>query len=279
MAPLESLPPDQRAVLQLVLQRGRSYDEIAAMLSIDRAAVRDRALSAFDTIGPPTRVTSERRALITDYLMGQLPPRVAEQIFERLKSAPAERAWARALASDLSTLSRGPLPDIPSSVESTPPASTRPAPTPPPAAAPTPPPAPSDRARELGGVAHGSAGAAKPGGPEPDSEAAEPHEARRDRRRTHCHAAPATQQARRRTGPAVGRDARFGRRGRSDERLAAAAMTPAPRSAERAPRRRDPDRHRCAGRARRDRGRDHPHQQRRLEQVVRDGRSDAAGDW
>ncbi len=56
MASLDSLPPDQRAVLQLVLQRGRSYDDIAQLLSIDRAAVRDRALAAFDALGPQTRV-------------------------------------------------------------------------------------------------------------------------------------------------------------------------------------------------------------------------------
>jgi hypothetical protein len=136
MAPLESLPPDQRAVLQLVLQRGRTYDEIAAMLSIDRAAVRDRALQAFDEIGPPNRLTAERRALITDYLMGQLPPRVAEQIHERLASSPAERAWARALASDLSTLAKSPLPEIPSSLQQASEAS--------PAAAPTPPVEPSE---------------------------------------------------------------------------------------------------------------------------------------
>src|SRR5947209_3677328 len=78
MASLESLPPDQRAVLQLVLQRGRSYDEIAQMLKIDRAAVRQRALAALDAIGPDTRVDPERRALITDYLLGSLPPRVQE---------------------------------------------------------------------------------------------------------------------------------------------------------------------------------------------------------
>ena len=37
MSSLDSLPGDQRAVLQLVLSRGRSYDEIAQLLSIDRA--------------------------------------------------------------------------------------------------------------------------------------------------------------------------------------------------------------------------------------------------
>ena len=52
MASLDSLPADQRAVLQLVLQRGRSYDEIAQMLSIDRAGVRERALPALDALGP-----------------------------------------------------------------------------------------------------------------------------------------------------------------------------------------------------------------------------------
>src|SRR5581483_3559712 len=51
MASLDSLPPDQRAVLQMVLQRGRSYDDIAEMLSIDRASVRRRALEAFDELG------------------------------------------------------------------------------------------------------------------------------------------------------------------------------------------------------------------------------------
>jgi hypothetical protein len=113
MASLDSLPADQRAVLQLVLQRGRSYDQIAAMLSIDRAAVRQRALSAFDALGPQTRVASERRALITDYLLGQLPPRVAEQTRDRLGESATERAWARVLAGELAPLAKEPLPEIP----------------------------------------------------------------------------------------------------------------------------------------------------------------------
>src|SRR5437588_3063637 len=86
MATLDSLPPDQRAVLQLVLQRGRSYDDIAQLLSIDRAAVRQRALAAFDALGPQTRVDADRRALITDYLLGQLPGAVADDTRNRLAS-------------------------------------------------------------------------------------------------------------------------------------------------------------------------------------------------
>jgi Anti-sigma-K factor rskA, C-terminal/Sigma-70, region 4 len=113
MASLDSLPADQRAVLELVLQRGRNYDEIAKLLSIDRAGVRQRALAALDAIGPHTQVPAERRALIADYLLGQLPPRASETVRERLASSSSERNWARMLAADLAPIAREPLPEIP----------------------------------------------------------------------------------------------------------------------------------------------------------------------
>ncbi len=113
MASLDSLPADQRAVLQLVLQRDRSYDDIASLLSIDRAAVRDRALAALDALGPQTRVAPERRALITDYLLGQLPGPVVDQVRGRLAESAAERAWARVVSSELVPLAGKPLPEIP----------------------------------------------------------------------------------------------------------------------------------------------------------------------
>src|SRR5579875_1128643 len=87
MAPIDSLPADQRAVLELVLRRGRSYDEIARLLSIDRAGVRRRALAALDTLGPQTRVSADRRALITDYLLDALPAAVAAEL-EGLAARP-----------------------------------------------------------------------------------------------------------------------------------------------------------------------------------------------
>jgi hypothetical protein len=113
MASLDSLPPDQRAVLELVLKRGRTYDEIAKMLSIDRAGVRERALSAFDALGPQTRVPPERRALITDYLLGQLPAKLSDDTRQRLAQSASERAWARVLASELDSVAESPLPEIP----------------------------------------------------------------------------------------------------------------------------------------------------------------------
>ncbi len=43
MSALESLAPDQRAVVALVLQQGRSYEEIAALLGMPADAVSARA--------------------------------------------------------------------------------------------------------------------------------------------------------------------------------------------------------------------------------------------
>jgi len=113
MSALDNLPPDQRAVLQMVLQRGRSYDEIASLLSIDRAAVRQRALDAFDALTPVTVLAGPERALVTDYLLGQLPERVAEEVYSFLQASDADRAWAEALAAVLRPLAPGSLPEIP----------------------------------------------------------------------------------------------------------------------------------------------------------------------
>ena len=128
MSSVDGLAPDQRAVLQLVLQRGRSYDEIAQMLSIERAAVRERALGALEALGPQTGIDPQRRALITDYLLGQLPPAAAAEARDSLAASPSERAWARVIASELAPIASGPLPEIPSSAA--PPAPQTPAPEP-----------------------------------------------------------------------------------------------------------------------------------------------------
>jgi hypothetical protein len=73
MASLDSLPGYQRAVLQLVLSRGRSYEKIGVLLSINPSAVRERAQLALDALGPDTHITPEAQARVADYLLGQLP--------------------------------------------------------------------------------------------------------------------------------------------------------------------------------------------------------------
>jgi hypothetical protein len=118
MGSFASLPSDQRAVLELVLRRGRTYHQIAQVLSIDRAGVRQRALAALDALGPQTRVPAERRALITDYLLGALPAGVAEEVHRHLGQSASERAWARAVSAELQPIAEHPLPEVPSATAS-----------------------------------------------------------------------------------------------------------------------------------------------------------------
>jgi hypothetical protein len=50
MREMEQLPPDQRAVLSLVLTQQKSYAEVAALLAISEQTVRERAHAALDAL-------------------------------------------------------------------------------------------------------------------------------------------------------------------------------------------------------------------------------------
>jgi hypothetical protein len=114
MPSLDNLPGDQRAVLEMVLKRGRSYDDIARLLSLDRAAVRERAQIALDTIGPHTEVAPGQQHRIADYLLGQVSDAEAAEVRDLLADSPSDRAWARVVSSELAPLTGGtPLPEIP----------------------------------------------------------------------------------------------------------------------------------------------------------------------
>lgn len=114
MSSLDDLPGDQRAVLEMVLKRSRSYDEIARLLSLERSAVRERAQIALDAIGPHTDVAPEHQHRIADYLLGQLSDGEAEQVREMLADSPTDRAWARVVASELAPMAEErPMPEIP----------------------------------------------------------------------------------------------------------------------------------------------------------------------
>lgn len=115
MARVEELPADQKAVLQLLLKQGKSYDELAALLRLDATGVRDRALDALDALGPQDAagLSSERQDEISDYLLGQqsASQRAATRSF--LEGSAAGRAWARVVAGELRPLAGDALPEIP----------------------------------------------------------------------------------------------------------------------------------------------------------------------
>lgn len=50
MREMEQLPPDQRAVLSLVLTQQKSYAEVASLLGVSEQAVRERAHAALDAL-------------------------------------------------------------------------------------------------------------------------------------------------------------------------------------------------------------------------------------
>jgi hypothetical protein len=116
MSEIDELPADQRAVLQLLLQQGKSYDELAGMLSMDVAVVRQRAHAALDALGPESgaRLTSERRGEVADYLLGQQADTAREGTRNYLAGSAGARSWARPVAGTLRPLAgEAALPEIP----------------------------------------------------------------------------------------------------------------------------------------------------------------------
>jgi len=115
MARVDQLPADQKAVLQLLLKQGKSYDDLAAMLRLDGTGVRDRALDALDSLGPDDTagLAPERQDDLSDFLLGQqsASQRAATRAF--LEGSAAGRAWARVVAGELRPLAGDALPDIP----------------------------------------------------------------------------------------------------------------------------------------------------------------------
>ncbi len=114
MAPLDTLTEDQRAVLQMLLRRDNSYEDLAALLKTDIGVVRKRARAAIAALGPDaSEIGNERRDELADYLLGQQTVARHEATREYLRGSSAGRAWARDVAKTLSPLAGGTLPDIP----------------------------------------------------------------------------------------------------------------------------------------------------------------------
>jgi hypothetical protein len=144
---LDGLPADQRAVLQLVLGQGRSYDELAALLKITPEAVQDRAHAGALALASPAGadVAPGVRGAVVDYLLGQQGVSERAPTRRALATDAPARAWAAALAEQLRPLARAPLPELP---EPAPPAGAgEPAPPSAPARGGEPPPTPPRASR------------------------------------------------------------------------------------------------------------------------------------
>jgi hypothetical protein len=116
MSRLDALPPDQRATLSLLLAQRKTYAEVASLLGIDEQSVHDRAQAGLALLAPrqARELSSERREDVGDYLLAQqegMADRLATRAY--LSGSQPARAWARAIAGELSPLAAGPMPEIP----------------------------------------------------------------------------------------------------------------------------------------------------------------------
>ena len=117
MSRMDSLPPDQRAALSLLLSQHKSYAEVATLLQIPAGAVHDRAQAALAVLAPgeARALSADERAEVGDYLLGQSS--IAERLKTRtyLSDSEPARTWALAVAGQLSALAPDALPEIPAS--------------------------------------------------------------------------------------------------------------------------------------------------------------------
>jgi anti-sigma-K factor RskA/sigma-70-like protein len=116
MATFDQLPAEQRAILELVVGRGQTYDELSGMLGMPTARVRELAREALGDLAPATaaRVDSDWRGQIADYVLGQQSGPESTATKGHFKRSEPARAWAYSLLDSLGHLyPNGAMPEIP----------------------------------------------------------------------------------------------------------------------------------------------------------------------
>jgi hypothetical protein len=116
MATLDQLPAEQRAIVELVVQRGRSYGALAEVLQVPSERVRELARDALVELSPRTaaRVEAGWRGQVADYLLGQQAVEEARTTRDYLKRSESARAWALSLLDSLDPLyPNGAAPAVP----------------------------------------------------------------------------------------------------------------------------------------------------------------------
>jgi hypothetical protein len=116
MATFDQLSAEQKAILELVLKRGRSYDQLADTLGMSESRVRDLARDALVELAPLSarRVEQDWRGQLADYVLGQQTGPESTATRGHLRRSEAARTWTRSLLDSLDGLYEdGNLPAIP----------------------------------------------------------------------------------------------------------------------------------------------------------------------
>jgi hypothetical protein len=93
-----ALSADQKAALQLLLERGQSYGDLAELLGIEETEVRERARSAMREL---TGTDPDRSVAISDYLLGQADPIGRADVVRHLRENPDDNRLAGELVARL----------------------------------------------------------------------------------------------------------------------------------------------------------------------------------
>ena len=116
MPTFDQLPAEQRAIIELVVQRGRSYDQLADALQITPERVRELAVDALIELSPRTaeRVEEDRRGQVADYVLNQGSGAESTATRTFLKRSDAARMWVLSLMDSLEHMyEKGSVPEIP----------------------------------------------------------------------------------------------------------------------------------------------------------------------
>lgn len=115
MATLDQLTAEQRAIIELVLQRGKSYEELAEMLGMADSRVQELARAALVTLSPVSAesVDEEWRGGLADYVLGQQSGPESTATRGHLRRSEQARTWTRSLLDSLDRLYQNDLPTIP----------------------------------------------------------------------------------------------------------------------------------------------------------------------
>lgn len=106
-----ALKQDERALIQLVCERGQSYADLADLLGINEDEVRAKARGALTELGGSD---PDAEVGLTDYLLGQADPIGRADVVRYLQQDDATRELAASISTKLAALAPGAeLPTIP----------------------------------------------------------------------------------------------------------------------------------------------------------------------
>ena len=116
MATFDQLSAEQRAIIELVLKRGQTYQQLSEMLGMPTGRVRELARESLVRLSPVSAaaVDDDWRGQIADYLLNQQTGPESTATKGHLRRSEGARGWARSVLDSLDEFYEGgELPAIP----------------------------------------------------------------------------------------------------------------------------------------------------------------------